>query len=183
MFFSECHINKRRSPPGPGHRYNRRMSNPSIPNSSVNLLIRMERQALSANPWATHQWVVSALLPEHAPADLDEDARVFGPFEVRLYHDEAEGYFLNTSSGDPRAFVMWRLGDGGLEGEPDVRFVTLSYNEAARLMDAQERVDTLPLPDPLRTWLEAYVAEHYKPEPKKRRVKASFLAPGERNKL
>jgi len=152
-------------------------------NVSVNLQVRMERQALVANRWATHQWVVVALLPEDAVLAPGGDARLFGPFEVRLFNDEAEGYFLNTSSGDPRGFVMWRLGDGGLEGEPEVKFVTLSYNEAARLMDAQERVDAVPLPDVLCGWLEAYVAEHYKPEPKKKRVKASFLAPRERDKL
>ena len=45
-------------------------------------------------------------------------------------------------------------------------------HEAARLMDAQERVDTVPLPAEMRIWLESYVAEHYKPEPKKKRVKA-----------
>lgn len=143
----------------------------------------MERRALAANRWASHQWLVAALLPQDAPAVSTEDARSFGPFEVQLFRDEAEGYFLNTSSDDPQAFVMWRMGDGGLEGEPEVKSVTLSYNEAARLMDAQERVDTVPLPDEVRKWLESYVAEHYKPEPKKKRVKASFLAPKERDKL
>jgi hypothetical protein len=150
---------------------------------SVTLLVRMERRALAANRWASHQWVVADLLPQDETAVSTADVRVFGPFEVQLFRDEAEGYFLNTSTGDPHAFVMWRLGDGGLEGEPDVRSVTFSYNEAARLMDAQERVDTVPLPDELRGWLESYVAENYKPEPKKKRVKASFLAPREKDKL
>jgi hypothetical protein len=150
---------------------------------SVTLQVRMERRALAANRWASHQWVVAALLPQDEPAATTEDVRLFGPFEVRLFRDEAEGYFLNTSSGEPQAFVMWRLGDGGLEGDPDVRSVTFSYNEAARLMDAQERVDTVPLPAEMRNWLESYVAEHYKPEPKKKRVKASFLAPREKDKL
>lgn len=143
----------------------------------------MERRALAGNRWASHQWVVAALLPQDEPAVSTEDARLFGPFEVRLFRDEAEGYFLNTSSGEPQAFVMWRLGDGGLEGDPDVRSVTFSYNEAARLMDAQERVDTVALPAEMCEWLESYVAEHYKPEPKKKRVKASFLAPREKDKL
>jgi hypothetical protein len=126
---------------------------------------------------------VAALLPVgSAPATSDE-SRVFGPFDISLFKDEAEGYFLNTSSGDPRAFVMWRLGDGGMEGEPEVKSVTLSYNEAARLMDAQERVDTVALPAVFRGWLEGYVAEHYRPEPKKKRARASFVAPRDKDKL
>jgi hypothetical protein len=58
--------------------------------------------------------------------------------------------------------------------------VTLSYNEAGRLLDAQERVDNLPLPDDLCAWLQAFVDEHHRPEPKQRRRPQSFKAPGER---
>ncbi|MBL8385525.1 MAG: DUF3305 domain-containing protein [Burkholderiales bacterium] len=149
---------------------------------AIAVFVRMEKRALESR-WADHEWRVASLEPSPgAPADA-ERSRVFGPIEVSLYRDEAEGYFLNTSSGAARAFVMWRLGDGGLEGEPRVCSVTLSYNEAARLMDAQERVDAVPLPALLASWLEGFVAEHYRPEPKKKRVKASFLAPGERGGL
>ena len=33
--------------------------------------------------------------------------------------------------------------------------MTLSYNEAGRLLDAQERVDNVPLPADVRDWLQA----------------------------
>jgi hypothetical protein len=46
--------------------------------------------------------------------------------------------------------------------------VTLSYNQAGRFMDGGERVDPVPMPDVLREWLAAYVAQHYKPEPKRK---------------
>ena len=55
--------------------------------------------------------------------------------------------------------------------------MTLSYNEAARLMDAQEKVDAVPLDPSLRAWLGDYVEQNYRPEAKKKRVKASFVAP------
>jgi hypothetical protein len=58
--------------------------------------------------------------------------------------------------------------------------VTLSYNEAGRLLDAQERVDNCPLPEPVRNWLQAFADEHYRPEPKKRKRPASFLPPAQR---
>ena len=46
--------------------------------------------------------------------------------------------------------------------------VTLSYNEAARMMDGGEQVDAVALPLPLHAMLVPFVEEHYKPEPKKK---------------
>jgi hypothetical protein len=100
-------------------------------------------------------------------------------FELTLYRDEAEGYHLNLASGSPVWFVMWRAD----EADPShawPELVTLSYNEAARLMDAQERVDSVPLAPAVRDWLQAYADVHYRPEPKRRQRPASFRAPHER---
>src|SRR5215467_8845014 len=63
---------------------------------------------------------------------------------VTLYKDEGEGYYLNLTSGRPVWFVMWRVD----ENDPSrawPELVTVSYNEAGRLLDAQERVETAPL--------------------------------------
>ncbi|MEO8281756.1 MAG: DUF3305 domain-containing protein, partial [Ideonella sp.] len=53
-------------------------------------------------------------------------------------------------------------------------------NEAGRWLDAQERVDNVPLPAELVQWLHAYTEATYQPEPKKRRRPASFLSPDQR---
>ena len=50
----------------------------------------------------------------------------------------------------------------------------------ARLLDAQERVDNVPLTGEPVAWLQAYADEHYRPEPKKRSRPPSFRAPGDR---
>ena len=91
-------------------------------------------------------------------------------FAIELFRDEAEGYYLNISAEQAFAFVIWRKEDG----PPAPTGVTLSYNEAARMMDAQEQVDGVPLPPELHTWLSDYVVQHYKPEPKKRSRPPSF---------
>jgi hypothetical protein len=99
--------------------------------------------------------------------------------QVSLHRDEAEGYYLNLSSGNPVWFVMWRAD----ESDPPrawPELVTLSYNEAGRLLDAQERVDNVPLPADVVAWLQAFTELHYHPEPKQRRRPASFRAPGDR---
>jgi hypothetical protein len=98
---------------------------------------------------------------------------------VALYRDEAEGYYLNLTSGGPVWFVMWRIDDEDpSRAWPEL--VTLSYNEGGRLLDAQERVDTVPLPAEVRGWLQAYTDATYRPEPKQRQRPASFRAPGQR---
>jgi Protein of unknown function (DUF3305) len=105
--------------------------------------------------------------------------RLHPGLEVSLHRDEAEGYYLNLSSGAPVWFVMWRVDDADpSQAWPEI--VTLSYNEAGRLLDAQERVDNVPLPRAQLAWLQAFTELHYHPEPKQRRRPPSFQAPGER---
>lgn len=151
----------------------------------------MERREV-ASRWVSHEWRAHAVL-------LGEDASALPPphlpqltaagsqyqhhpgFVVTLYRDEAEGYFLNIGTPDPKVFVMWRQEEG--EEAPTPREVTVSYNEAARWMDAQEKVDTVPMPPSMRPWLSDYVALHYKPEPKKKRIKASFVSARDKDRL
>ena len=98
---------------------------------------------------------------------------------VTLHRDEAEGYYLNLSSGAPVWFVMWRIDeDDPSRAWPEL--VTLSYNEAGRRLDAQERVDHLPLPDEVCALLQGFVDAHYQPEVKQRRRPQSFKPPGQR---
>ncbi|WP_423454092.1 DUF3305 domain-containing protein [Ottowia sp. VDI28] len=104
---------------------------------------------------------------------------LFPNLPVTLHHDEAEGYYLNLSSGSPVWFVMWRIDDA----DPSLAWpeiVTLSYNEAGRWLDAQERVDNVPLDTGVRAALQAFVDANYRPEPKKRKRPVSFIAPEDR---
>jgi hypothetical protein len=104
---------------------------------------------------------------------------LFPNLPVSLHRDEAEGYYLNLSSGAPVWFVMWRVH----HADPSVAWpeiVTLSYNEAGRWLDAQERVDNRPLDASVREALQDYVDANYRPEPKKRKRPASFVAPQDR---
>ncbi|OFZ85879.1 MAG: hypothetical protein A2V78_02305 [Betaproteobacteria bacterium RBG_16_64_18] len=88
-------------------------------------------------------------------------------YALTLYRDEAEGYYLNLSAPQPFVFVTWRLEDGMARPTS----LTLSYNEAARMMDAGEQVDGVPMPEPWRASLAAFVALHYRPETKRNRAR------------
>jgi uncharacterized protein DUF3305 len=135
----------------------------------------IERTTL-ANRWVSESWRPVAVLPAEPSRGevvecLGEDGastrwRV-GPFAIELHPVEAEGYFLNLTSPAPCVFVMWRMFE---ESTPPARpvIVTVSYNEAARLLDGGERVDNVPVPEAIARWMRPFVAVHYKPEPRKK---------------
>lgn len=154
---------------------------------SLQVAVLIERQH-HPNVWEDWRFVVADVVRDDGnfgemPRQLRDDGRhaqtLYPGLSVTLHTDEGEGYYLNLSSGVPVWFVMWRIDDEDpSRAWPEC--VTLSYNEAARLLDAQERVDTVPLPDDLCAWLQAFTDQHYKPEPKQRKRPASFRAPDQR---
>jgi hypothetical protein len=83
---------------------------------------------------------------------------------IRLQRDEAEGYYYNITSPQPKVFVMWRDDDGSARPVQ----LTVSYHEGARWMDSEAHVDGVPLPPELLPWIGEFVAEHYRPEPRKK---------------
>lgn len=149
----------------------------------LQVAVIMQRRQLN-NRWQPWQWrpLEVIVAPEGMPADAprallssDEDSRwLFGGLEVELFRNEAEGYYLNVDSATPSWFVMWRMVGEADQAVAVPQKVMLSYNEAARLMDGGEQVDILPAPTEVVQWLAAFVTEHYRPEPKRKRRKPSF---------
>ncbi|HKW81164.1 MAG TPA: DUF3305 domain-containing protein [Casimicrobiaceae bacterium] len=139
-----------------------------------------------ASRWASERWQVGAVerddMPIPTTVRLSDDASAtrwrFTGFGVELHRSEAEGYFLNITALEPKVFVMWRMlepesiGADGLAARPAL--VTVSFNEAARLMDGGETVDALPLPPEIRAWMQPFVDANYKPEPKRKNRRNEF---------
>ena len=149
------------------------------------LAVVMERTPI-ASRWQSHQWRLYAVMPDTFSAtatgvtvpaantaprvllDRDETRRVlYDGFETGLFNDEAEGYFLNVSSPNPCVFVSWRFNEDETEAVPHL--VTLSYSEAARWMDAQEKVETCAMPAEIFHDVAAWVHANYTPPQKKQR--------------
>jgi hypothetical protein len=137
----------------------------------------MQRVPL-ANRWASERWEAIAVeLCDESAAGVEPIAsgdavarwRCRG-LSVELHPVEAEGYYLNASTEEPRVFVLWRMAEENAASEPQARplIVTLSYAEAARFLDAGEHVDAVPVPEPLLAAMDRFVTEHYKPEPRKK---------------
>jgi len=160
---------------------------PVLPRPAVQVAVVMERET-APNRWEDWRFRVVEVVP-HEEA-FGREARVlrddgklqrtlYPAFTLELFRDQGEGYWLNLSSGSPVWFVVWRIDDADpSRAWPET--VSLSYNEAGRWLDAQERVDNVPLRGEAVEWLQAYTDAHYKPEPKKRSRPPSFRAPEDR---
>jgi hypothetical protein len=136
------------------------------------------------NRWADEQWRAAAVVPiariaaDAAPGAPGVPVRVtdgptgtqwrFPGCTIELHPTEAEGYYLNITSDTPLVFVMWRTAEDGLEPAARVQMITVSYNQAGRIMDGGERVDPVPMPEAILAWMRPYVAQHYKPEPRRK---------------
>jgi hypothetical protein len=133
-----------------------------------------------ANRWATEQWRVGAVEPEHRGAvgiaceRLADQGNIerwrCSGLAIELARSEAEGYYLNISSPEPKAFVVCRTAEPGTEGTAELRahLVTVSYNEAGRLLDGGEQVEAVALHPAILAWMQPFVAEHYRPEPRRK---------------
>jgi hypothetical protein len=141
------------------------------------LSVILERHAVESR-WETHQWQLLGVVPDvgGAPRTIVEDRatlqRLFPGFEVALFNDEAEGYYLNASSETPSVFVSIRHDEE--DADPYPFQATLSYNEAARWMDGGEKVERVPAWPDLALWMGEWVEQNYRPEPKKRQKPRSF---------
>ena len=154
-------------------------SSPPVPGvAPYGLAIIMERVRLE-NRWQTERWETKGVVRDVLPPGAREQVIVrderctqllFPGFTLKLHPDEAEGYYYNVSSPQPKLFVMWRLHEDIARPER----VTASYHEGARWMDAEETVDGVALPDDLIPWIAEFAAVHYRPEaPKKKRYASS----------
>lgn len=139
----------------------------------------IERNAIS-NRWVKEQWRVAAVERDDSPRCspvrmVHETKRThwrFTGLSIELHTSESEGYHLNITAPDPKVFVMWRMAElADANEEAPGAFpvvVTVSYNEAARLLDGGEQVDTAPLPADILAWMRPFVDANYRPEPKRK---------------
>jgi hypothetical protein len=151
--------------------------------SSKRVAVIMQRRALDSR-WQSEAWepvgVLSDYEGEAATRVIVEEGAttqwLHPGFEIELRRDEADGYYMNMSTDQPSVFILWRM-----EQERAVpQYVTVSYAEAGRWMDAGERVDRVAMPSELWAWVGGYVERNYKPEPKKKRRPQSFRKPQDR---
>lgn len=150
---------------------------PSVQAASCSVAVIMERVAL-ANRWVSEKWEAKGVVRDTSLPGSSQRVIVQGEnftqilfpgHVIRLHRDEAEGYYLNVTSPQPKVFVLWRMCDD--IARPAL--LTVSYHEGARWMDSDETVDGVPLPVELLPWIVEFVEQHYRPEPSKPKRYAS----------
>ncbi len=141
------------------------------------IAVVMERTKL-ASPWQPYRWEARGVVRDIFPAGTSERVMqhdeqqwqiLYPGLELKLMLDEAEGYYLNLTSPQPKVFVLWRL----IDEIARPQFATVSYHEGARWLDSSENVDGVPMPVELLPWIGEFVERHYRPEPEKKKRYAS----------
>lgn len=151
--------------------------------ASKSAAVIMQRRAVQSR-WQSEAWEPVGVLADYEekgePRVILEREEVtqwlYPGFRIELRRDEADGYYMNMTTDEPSVFVLWRMEDGRAVPQ----FVTVSYAEAARWMDAGESVDRVAMPAEMKPWVSGYVERNYRPEPKKKRRPQSFKHPKDR---
>lgn len=134
------------------------------------------RRTPGATRWARHAWRASAALPGAGPADWrelrrDGEAVEFhaATAELTLHRADAEAYAANLESAAPSVWAVFApTGDAARPWR--LHQVTASPYEAQDALDSgEELVERIPLPAPLAAWIAAFVDDHFKPEPFRKR--------------
>ena len=153
------------------------------PRPAIRVAVVIDRER-APNRWQDWRFTIAEVVADEdafgvEPRVLRDDGQLrrtlYPGFTLELHPDQGDGYYLNLSSGAPVWFVVWRIDDEDPSRAWPER-VSVSYTEAGRWLDAQERVDNVPLPADLVAWLQAYTDAHYRPEVKReRRRPQSFV--------
>ena len=155
----------------------RAMTTDAVTPRSCNVAVIMERTAIE-NRWASERWEAKGVLRDPEPPGSAPRVIVRNPqctqtlhpgHRLELKRDEAEGYYLNLTSPEPKVFVLWRWIDEAAQPQR----VTVSYGEGTRWADSGEQVDGVPIPPDLLPWIADFVDAHYHPEPPKKKRYAS----------
>ena len=137
----------------------------------------------SSHPWVDHIWMPVAVMPGAPPMDpagpwkmlKQGDGReqyLAGTLDIEIWRTDTEAYLDCLSADPPQVYVVLRE---DIEGEHEVMpfLATVSTYEAQDCADAGEDiVEGVPMPETVKTWLQAFVDAHHTQEPfKKRRLR------------
>ena len=141
------------------------------PLASIQVGVVIERRK-AKSPWVDFVWQPVAVLPgvpDAAPwtaLDGDVDRMNFygGGAEIELYRSDASGYRDNLATD---AALLWvALRPTGLEPPYEIAAVTAEPSEGETFTEsASDIVETVPMPEPVRAAIAAFVAEHHVENP------------------
>ena len=79
---------------------------------------------------------------------------------LRLHLDECESYYHNLMSPEPGCFIVASQPDDS-DDMPLPYLVSLSFDEVHAYLEGDEQIYSVPIPEQLYQWAEAYVLTNY----------------------
>jgi hypothetical protein len=144
---------------------------------SFSVSVIVEFRELRDKRWEQGRWSVAGVVAGDVMQDRELHAAAKGQqflhtgLRMSLYKDDAESYYFNLISDNPRVFVICsQESDGPLR--PFI--ATLSYGEATSYMETDEIVESVAMPPELYRWAERFVLEHYVPEKRRKRKRENW---------
>lgn len=130
------------------------------------LWLQMIREEVLVQGWRVDRWelrnVASGRSSDTGPSE-SAICWLSGP-DLVLFDDERAAYRFNLSSDNPRLFVVCNESPDQ-EQPPEPVLVTLSQDEAASYLDGEDQlVYSLPLPEAIQCWAEAFIGRHGEPD-------------------
>lgn len=135
------------------------------------------------HPWQDYIWrAVDVFL--HAPEvegwrELRRDGRtVFfhaATLPLELHRKETAAYRINLETGEPAVYVILRQDPAATSERPVVHMVTASPHDAQAYGESGfEKIDLVPMPEPLVALVREFVEEHHVEQPFIKRKREKF---------
>lgn len=142
---------------------------PPVLSTSVGVVL--ERHP-AASQWVDYTWRVSAVMAGEPAADAwtplgkQGDVTTFyaGAAQVVLHPSDTGNYRDNLATGTPGLWVV--MAPTGGDPPYQIIAVTADPSEGEAFTEtATNQVEQVPMPDSIRDWVAAYVAEHHVERP------------------
>ena len=159
-----------------------------VPLATIPVGVVVER-VKADSPWIDYIWRPTGVLPGQPDTanwtklaeDNDRATFYAGPALIELHRTETTNYRDNLATGAAALWVVLR--ESGAEPPYDIYLVTADPAEGEAMTEAGNNiVESVPMPDPIRERLEAFVAEHHVEQPfvKRKRDRANPESMGRR---
>ncbi|HUV21933.1 MAG TPA: DUF3305 domain-containing protein [Gammaproteobacteria bacterium] len=136
--------------------------------ASLAIAVVMEKQP-STHPWADFRYdaigvVVRGDDTESSVSCIYQDGEkehfLVSGLTLRLHLDECESYYHNLMSPEPGCFIVASQPDNS-DDMPLPYLVSLSFDEVHAYLEGDEQIYSVPIPQQLYQWAEAFVLQNY----------------------
>jgi len=139
------------------------------------LKVVLRRKRIERGRWEADSWSVATVESdrgqhraqqrvEEVPAVDQQQDYCWSGLGLELYRDERAAYRFNLSAAQPRLFVICTA-DEEREGMMRPYLVSASQDAASSYMDGgDEDVFSVPMPNAVQCWIEAFIARHGEPD-------------------